>query len=109
MEEEEGPMKRIRIVFPAAVFFALALAAAPAEARRIYVRVAPPRVTVVETRGVAPSRRHRWIAGFNRWDGRAYVWVPGRWALAPRPRAVWIPGHWRHSRHGWYWIGGRWR
>ena len=102
-------MKRIRIVFPAAAFFALALAATPAEARRIYVRIAPPRVTVVETRGVAPSRRHVWIGGFNRWDGRAYVWVPGRWALAPRRHAVWIPGHWRHTRHGWYWIGGRWR
>jgi hypothetical protein len=101
-------MKRIRIGFPAAAFFVLALAAAPAQARRIYVRVAP-RVAVVETRGVAPSRRHVWIAGFNRWNGRAYVRVPGRWALRPRLHAVWAPGHWRHTRYGWYWIPGRWR
>lgn len=102
-------MKTGKALFPAAGFLVLALSASPAEARRIYVRVGPPRVRVVEVRTVAPSPRHDWIGGFHRWDGRAYVWVPGRWDLAPRARAVWVPGHWRHTRHGWYWIEGRWR
>lgn len=75
---------------------------------RVYVRVGPP-AAVVETRLVAPGPRHVWIAGYHRWDGRAYAWVPGRWELPPRQRAVWVSGHWKHSRHGWYWEEGRWR
>jgi WXXGXW repeat (2 copies) len=75
---------------------------------RVYVRVAPPRARV-EARPAAPSARHVWIAGFHRWDGKAYVWVPGRWELGPRPGAVWVPGHWKNTSHGWEWIEGHWR
>ncbi len=84
--------------------------ALPADANtRIYVRIAPP-APIVETRVVAPGPRHVWIAGYHRWDGRAYVWVPGRWDLPPAGRSVWVPGHWvRHRRNGWYWVEGHWR
>ncbi len=75
---------------------------------RIYVRVGPP-PAIVETVPVAPSTRHVWIAGYHRWDGRAYVWVPGRYVLPPRAHVIWVPGHWaRHSR-GYYWVEGHWR
>jgi len=64
----------------------------------------------VETRVVAPSRRHIWIAGYHRWDGNAYVWVPGRWELPPAHRRAWVRGHWVHERrNGWYWVDGHWR
>ncbi len=93
----------------AAVVLSGALSATPALAgARVYVRVGPPAVRV-EVRPVAPSPRHVWIGGFHRWDGAAYVWVPGRWEIAPRTHAVWVPGHWRHTRHGWYWVPGHWR
>ena len=94
----------------AAAVLAASLAASPALAAvRVYVKVAPP-VPIVEVRTVAPSPTHVWIGGFHRWNGTAYAWVPGRWALAPRPGAVWVPGHWAHHRvHGHYWIEGRWR
>ncbi|HSE63773.1 MAG TPA: hypothetical protein VLG15_09215 [Thermoanaerobaculia bacterium] len=75
---------------------------------RVYVRVAPPRARV-EVRTVAPSPRHVWIGGFHRWDGRAYVWVPGRWELGPRPGVVWVAGHWKNTPDGWEWIEGRWK
>ncbi len=55
----------------------------------------------MEHRVVRPSRRHVWIAGYHRWDGNAYVWVPGRWDLPPREHAVWVAPRWRHRHEGW--------
>ncbi len=75
---------------------------------RVYVRVAPP-AAIVETVPVAPSPRHIWVPGYHRWDGRAYVWFPGRYVLPPRANVVWVPGHWASHRRGWYWIEGHWR
>lgn len=88
----------------------LSLAAAPAgAATRVYVRVGPP-VAIVETRPVAPTARHVWVAGYHRWDGRAYAWVPGRWALPPGHQKAWFAGHWsHHGNDGWYWVEGHWR
>jgi len=103
-------MKGARVLLPAAGFLALVLSADPGEGarRRVYVRVGPPRARV-EVRTVSPSSRHIWIGGFHRWDGKAYIWVPGRWDLGPRPGAVWVPGHWKNTRPGWEWIEGHWR
>jgi hypothetical protein len=85
------------------------LCAAPAEAARVYVSIAPPPL-VVETIPVAPSPNHVWIAGYHRWDGHAYLWVKGHYVIAPRAHAVWVPGHWSHHHsHGWYWVEGRWK
>lgn len=110
-------MKKTSLLVSATLLFAtlapLALAAPrrvvvrPARGR-VYVRVAPPRPRV-EVRTVAPSARHVWIGGYHRWDGRAYVWVPGRWDLGPRRGAVWVAGHWKNTRDGWEWIEGHWR
>ena len=75
---------------------------------RVYVNVPPPPVQV-EVRGTAPSPNHVWIGGFHRWDGRAYVWVPGHWNARPHPRAVWVAGRWHTHHKGWYWVDGHWR
>lgn len=103
-------MKRgFRNSWIAATVLAGALAAAPAfGVPRVYIRVAPP-APITEVRVVAPSPRHVWIPGFHRWDGRVYVWVPGRWELPPRAGVVWVGGHWRHTRRGWFWVEGHWR
>lgn len=85
------------------------LYAAPARARvRVYIPAPPPPV-IVEPVLPPPSPRHIWIDGYHRWDGHAYVWVPGRHVAAPRPHAVWVPGHWVKHRRGWYWVEGHWR
>jgi WXXGXW repeat (2 copies) len=97
-----------RLGMAAAVFGAM-LAASTAEAARVYVSIAPP-APIVEVQTVAPSPGHVWIGGYHRWDGHAYVWAPGRWALPPRPHAVWVAGHWSHHHvHGYYWVEGRWK
>jgi hypothetical protein len=102
------PSGVVRGVF-SAVLLSVLLSALPANAAaRVYVRVGPP-APIVEVRTAAPSPRHVWIAGYHRWDGAAYVWVPGRWDVPPRPHAVWVPGHWVHARRGWYFAEGRWR
>jgi hypothetical protein len=89
------------------VLFAAAAGCAPVSGR-LYVRTGPP-VRVVEVRSVAPGPGFVWIEGYHRWDGRGYLWVPGRWERAPRARAAWVPGHWAQDRRGWYWVDGRWR
>jgi len=92
-----------------ALVLSAGLLAAPVFAgTHVYVKIAPP-PPPAEVRVVAPGAGYVWIGGFHRWNGTAYVWVPGRWALPPRPHVVWVPGHWRHVSHGWYWVEGRWK
>jgi hypothetical protein len=76
---------------------------------RVYVRVGPP-PAIAETRAVAPGPHHVWIAGYHRWDGQAYAWVPGRWDLPPTGYRTWVAGHWAHHHsNGYYWVEGHWR
>lgn len=77
-------------------------------AAEVIVRVAPPRA-IVEHRSVAPSRNHVWVSGYHRWDGRAYVWEPGRWEVPPRRHAHWVPAHWVRRGGGWVLVEGHWR
>ena len=84
--------------------------AAFAEAAAVYVRVAPPRPVVERVIG-RPSPAYSWVGGYYRWSGRAYVWVPGRWTLPPRPLAVWVAPHWDYvpARGSYVFVGGFWR
>lgn len=101
-------MKSIRNPLILAAVLAGALHAAPALAARVYVKVAPP-APIAEVRVVAPGAGYVWVGGFHRWDGKAYVWTPGRWALPPRAGVVWVGGHWKKHAHGWYWVDGHWK
>jgi WXXGXW repeat (2 copies) len=42
------------------------------------------------------------------WRRRAYVWMPGYWAVPTSPAYVWAPGHWAPRDAGFVWIDGRW-
>ncbi len=85
------------------------LAASSASAgMRVYVRVGPP-AAIVETRPPAPAAAFVWRAGYHKWVGERYEWVPGEWVKPPYARAVWVPGRWVKERRGWYWIEGHWR
>jgi hypothetical protein len=86
----------------------LALTGACTTSGRLYVRIGPP-APVYEVRTVAPGPGYVWIEGYHRWDGRAYLWVNGRWAQPPHPRSVWVAGHWDHEQRGYFWVEGRWR
>jgi hypothetical protein len=75
----------------------------------VYVRVGPP-LPVVERRIAAPGPGFVWLPGSYAWNGRAYLWRPGRWERPPRRNARWVPARWYHDRRrGWYIVEGHWR
>jgi len=88
--------------------FGIAMGIGSVQAAEVVVKVAPP-APIVETRVVAPSPQHVWIAGYHRWDGNAYVWTPGRWEVPPHPHAVWVAPRWRHRSDGYVFVEGRWK
>ena len=91
----------IGLVFAGALAFS-------AGAADIVVHVAPPRM-VVEKHPSRPSRDHVWVSGYQRWDGNAYAWTPGRWEQPPQPRSRWVAHHWVHQKGGWVLAEGHWR
>jgi hypothetical protein len=91
--------------------FGTLLLAGTAANAQIVVRIGPPPPRPVEVVPV-PPREHpdwAWHAGYHRWDGQRYVWVPGYYAEPPHPHAHWVEGHWAHRGGGYVWIEGRWR
>jgi hypothetical protein len=87
----------------------LGLSLLPAAANaQVYVRVGPP-APVVEHPGPPPGAGFVWIAGYHRWDGAHYVWVPGHYDRAPHPGARWVPHRWVHRHDGWVLVEGHWR
>jgi hypothetical protein len=100
---------RKKLALVAALAILASMSARAGADTRVYVRIGPP-VALVETRPVAPGPHHVWIGGYHRWDGQAYLWVPGRWELPPARHRGWAAGHWAHHRHnGYYWVDGHWR
>ena len=90
--------------------FAALLGIATAAGAQVYVHVGPP----VPPREVVPPPppEHRdwaWRGGYQRWDGHAYVWVPGSYVAPPYAHARWVPGHWRNTPRGYVWVEGHWR
>lgn len=76
----------------------------------VFVRVAPPR-PLVERPVRRPGPAFVWTAGYHRWTGRAYVWVPGRWVAPPRVNAIWAPPRWEYvpAQHAYVFVAGFWR
>ena len=103
MPKSLRPLRTLGVLALAGVLFA---SAGPAHAA-VYVRIAPP-VAHAEAVGPPPSPEHTWMNGYYSWDGRAYIWQPGRWVRPPYPHANWVAGYWRQTPHGWTWVPGRW-
>ena len=77
---------------------------------QVSIRIGPP----PPPREVIPVRPYghsdwAWRAGYHRWDGGRYVWVPGAYIAPPRRGAYWAPGRWRNTPRGYVWVEGRWR
>ncbi len=75
---------------------------------RVYIASGPP-APVYEVRAVSPGPGYIWVEGYHRWDGRGYVWMPGRWQRPPYAHATWVPGRWERDGRGWYFVDGHWR
>ena len=88
---------------------ATVLGAATVAAAQVYVRIGPPPERPHEVVPVAPHPGWVWQQGYHRWDGHAYVWVPGTYVAPPYEHARWIPGHWRQTPRGYIWVEGHWR
>jgi hypothetical protein len=90
--------------------FAVLLACTSAPAQMV-VRIGPPPPPPVEVVPMRPMAHPGWVwvRGYNRWDGRAYVWVPGHYVEPPRPRAYWVPARWVRRPGGWVFLEGHWR
>jgi YXWGXW repeat-containing protein len=90
-----------------AVLFGVLLAAGGASAQ-IVIGIGPPPVRheVIPPR---PGPNYVWVGGFQRYEGRAYVWVPGHYVVPPHRHARWVLGHWAHRRGGYVWVEGHWR
>jgi hypothetical protein len=88
--------------------FGLLLSVGTVCAEDVVVKVAPP-AEVVETRPASPGPNYVWIGGYQKWDGNAYAWVPGRWEVPPHPGARWVAHRWVRRHGGWVFVEGRWR
>jgi WXXGXW repeat (2 copies) len=96
-----------QILIAASAFF---MAMVPLANAQVVVRIGPP-ARVVEHRPPPPHEHPNWAwhAGYHRWDGNRYVWVPGTYVAPPRAHAVWVEGSWVHERGGYVWHEGHWR
>jgi hypothetical protein len=77
---------------------------------QVVVNIGPPARPV--ERIPPPPREHpdwAWHAGYHRYDGHQYVWVPGYYVAPPHPHAVWVPGRWVPRHGGYVWVEGHWR
>jgi hypothetical protein len=98
-------MKKFLPTLACGIFLAAGIAQA-----QVVVRVAPPERPV--ERIPPPPHEHpnwAWHSGYHRWDGHAYVWVPGYYVEPPHPHAHWVDGHWDHHGEGYVWVEGHWR
>jgi hypothetical protein len=89
---------------------ALILSASAAHAQ-IVVRIGPPPPRPVEVIPAVPREHPNWAwhAGYHRWDGEHYVWVPGAYVEPPHPHARWVEGRWVHRGGGYVFVEGHWR
>ena len=72
----------------------------------VFVRFAPPSARY-ESFGRAPSGRHFWVNGYQRWTGNGYSWIGGHWDIKQNGR-TWVQPHYdiMNGRH--VFIGGHW-
>jgi hypothetical protein len=108
--EEQKNMKKQLFSAICGVLLAGTLAVgAQAAGAQIVVRIGPPPPRPVEVVPAPPRPGWVWQAGYHRWDGGRYVWVPGHYAEPPHPGARWAEGHWDHRGGGYVWADGHWR
>jgi hypothetical protein len=50
-----------------------------------------------------------WVPGYQRWEGRHWRRMEGRWMRPPRPGMMWVPGYRERRGGGYVWIEGYWR
>ncbi len=58
---------------------------------------------------VQPSPAAVWVPGYWNWNGYAYNWIAGFWAVPPAGFHVYVAGGWIRHRGGYYYRRPYWR
>lgn len=83
--------------------------ATPSDANEVVVASPPPPPPPPPEPAPPPPRPGQvWIAGYHRWNGRAYVWERGHYERPPRSNARYVPAHWEARGRGKVWVNGHW-
>lgn len=90
----------------ATVATAAAMAPPPDQQQPLATPPPPPPLVVEPPRPPAPPGFDYWVPGYQRWDGRRYVWERGHWDH--RHGRAWAPGHWERRPRGHVSIEGHW-
>lgn len=80
----------------------------PDEIRPVVVAVAPPPVRVERVTVTRPGPSYVWARGYWDWDGDSWMWIPGRWAVAPVARATWVPAQYVRVSSGYRYVPAHW-
>src|SRR5579862_4453143 len=81
------------------LIFAVGVFTGAASAETV-VHVAPPRPPL-QKRTPPPAKDDVWIDGYQKWDGKHFSWVPGKWEKPPQPNLRWQPFRWVKRSDGW--------
>ncbi|HTJ79931.1 MAG TPA: YXWGXW repeat-containing protein [Rariglobus sp.] len=65
----------------------------PPAACVVSVNQSPP-APKIEQQPKLPAKDAVWLEGNWRYYSGEYVWIPGHWAIPPKPHAVYEPPHW---------------
>jgi len=95
-----------KLIFAAVFGWSLALGIAQAQ---VVVRTGPPPPPPRQVIPVTSGARYVWVPGYYRYNGHAYVWAAGRYAIPPSRYRVWMPGRWVARSAGYVWVAGYWR
>jgi hypothetical protein len=69
---------------------------------------APPCQPIDDERPEQPTTHHVWVTGYWWWTNNTYMWVPGYWALPPRPEYAYVSGYWTYKGNKWVYVRGGW-
>jgi len=74
----------------------------------VYVPNPPPR-PMNEVKTAPPSADAVWQPGYYAYQGNAWLWIPGGWAVPPAGKRSWVAARWAHADAGWYLVPGYWQ
>jgi WXXGXW repeat (2 copies) len=75
-----------------------------------WITKTPPPAPYTESPPPKPHPADVWVAGYFKWDGRDFEWVPGHWMAPPPGTRDWVPGAWSERADGkWEFVDGHWQ
>ena len=80
----------------------------PAEEPEQSSTEAPPSQPIDDVRPDQPGTDHAWLNGYWWWTNNQYIWVPGYWAIPPKPGYHYVAGYWIYQGGRWIYVRGGW-